>query len=179
MKKYFIGLTVAVLSLLALGWVGISIAFAQSPTPPAPNFPYGPGMRGSRGGFGPGIIRGNRGDGPLHEYMLPAIASAFGLNPDELESQINNGETMWQIAQSQGLTTDEFYSKMSQARTEAINKAVADGVITQDLADWMLQRIGQIWNSSIKSGFGPNGCQGNGAGFGIGSPWLSVTPSSP
>jgi uncharacterized protein YidB (DUF937 family) len=111
--------------------------------------------------------------------MLPAIASAFGLNPDELESQINNGETMWQIAQSQGLTTDEFYSKMSQARTEAINKAVADGVITQDLADWMLQRIGQIWNSSIKSGFGPNGCQGNGAGFGIGSPWLSVTPSSP
>jgi hypothetical protein len=111
--------------------------------------------------------------------MQSAIASAFGLTPDEVESRIDNGETMWQIAQAQGLTADEFHTKLSQAWTEAINKAVAVGAISQDFADGMLQRMGQMWAGGTKGSFGPGGCQGSGAGFGQGSPLPSATPSSP
>lgn len=179
MKKYYIVLIITALALLASGWLGSSIAYAQSPTPPAPNFPYGPGMHSGRGDFGPGMISANRGTGPLHEYMLSAVASAFGLTPDEVESRLDKGETMWQIAQSQGLTADEFSTKMSQARTEAINKAVTDGAISQDFADRMLKRMSKMWKGGIKGGFGPGGCQGGGAGLGISSPLPSATPPIP
>jgi len=164
MKKIFVVLTVVGIALASFGWVGVTQAFAQTPTPPTPVVPNQPGL-----GRGAGMMSGNRGSGLLQNYMLSAMASVFGLTEDELQTQLNGGKTMYQIAQEQGLTSEEFYTKMTEVRSEALNKALADGIITQDAADWMLSHMGGRGNRAAQGGFGSGMC-GYGAGFGTSNP---------
>jgi hypothetical protein len=70
----------------------------------------------------------------MHEYMEDAFAEALGISHDELEAKLDEGETMWSIAQAQGLSDDEIAQLMVDARTNALEKAVADGVLTQEQA---------------------------------------------
>ena len=46
---------------------------------------------------------------------------------------------------------------MVTVRTDAINQALADGVITQEQADWMLSRLAQ----RAEAGFGTGTCTGD------------------
>lgn len=174
MRKILIIGTLVGVIVLALGVAGL--AYAQNATPPAPTAPgyggFGPGMMGGRSGFG-GMMGGNRTGtvGPLHEYMIAAFAEALGLTPEELETRHNAGETMWQIAESQGISQEEFGTLWTEARTAALEQAVADGVITQEQADWMIQHMAQ----RQAAGFGPGSgaCTGAGprGGFQRGPGW--------
>jgi len=138
-----VGMIIAVLVLAAAG-----LAFAQEPTPPTPEFPYGHGSMDKRG-FGGGMM-GGRGSGgawsedahgPMHEYMLAAWADLFdNMDVEDLEARLDEGETMWDVAQEKGLTQDEFFEQMVAVRTAAIEKMVAAGEIDQEWADWMLER---------------------------------------
>ncbi|RPI27022.1 MAG: LysM peptidoglycan-binding domain-containing protein, partial [Chloroflexota bacterium] len=78
----------------------------------------------------------------------------------ELQSRLTSGETMWQIAQDQGLSEDEFVQAMTDAHAEALEKAVAEGVITQEQADWMSQHMSQMGT----------------AGFGACPGWSTTNP---
>jgi Spy/CpxP family protein refolding chaperone len=160
MKKFLAISAIVVLAVLALGVAGI--AYAQTQTPPQPGFPMGRGMMRGWGdrGFGPGMMGrwGEGGYGPMHEYMEDAFAEALGISHDDLEAKLDAGETMWSIAQAQGLSDEEISQLMIDARTKALEKAVADGVLTQEQADWMTQRMQQ----AQESGFGPGACHGSG-----------------
>jgi hypothetical protein len=76
--------------------------------------------------------------GPVHEYMHAALAAALGLARDEFDARLSSGETPWSIGVAQGLGEDEVAALLAAARAEALAAAVADGVITQEQADWML-----------------------------------------
>jgi len=175
MKKYLVISSIAAVVLLALSTVGL--ALAQSPQPTQPTNPqtpsYAPGMMGRWGGRGPGMMGPwarfsgmmrrflNSPDNdypPMHEYMEEAWAKTLGLSHDELEQRLDAGETLWSIAQAQGITQENFGKLMLQARTEALNKMVADGVLTQEQADWMINRMNQNWEyrQNMRPGFG--GC---------------------
>jgi len=171
MRKILIIGTLVGVVVLALGAAGL--AFAQTETPPAPTSPgFGSGMMGGRGGFG-GMMGGNRTgvEGPLHEYMIAAFAEALGLTPEELETRREAGETLGQVAEAQGISSEEFATLWVEARTAALEQAVADGVITQEQADWMIQRMAQ----RQAAGFGPGSgtCTGAGpqGGFHRGPGW--------
>ena len=174
MRKILIIGTLVGVIVLALGAAGL--AFAQTAPPPAPTSPgygsFGSGMMGGRSGFG-GMMGGNRTgvEGPLHEYMIAAFAEALGLTPEELETRRDAGETLWQIAESQGISQEQFGTLWTDARTAALEQAVADGVITQEQADWMIQRMAQ----QQAAGFGPGSgaCTGAGpaGGFHRGPGW--------
>jgi len=99
--------------------------------------------------------------GPLHDYMFNAFAQALGITPEELETRRQAGDTLWVIAQEKGLTAEQFQEVMTTARTNAANQAVADGVITQEQADFMLQRMGRMMGNRAAPGFG----SGNGGCF--------------
>ena len=159
MKKFLVISAVAILAVLVLGVAGF--AYAQSQTPPPPDGPtYGPGMMGRWGGrgFGQGMMgRWSRGGyGPMHEYMVDAFAEALNLTHEELEAKLGDGETMWSIAQAQGLSDEEIADLMVEARTKALEQAVADGALTQEQADWMIQRMQEMQSA----GFGPGYCHG-------------------
>lgn len=179
MKKILFVLTITGLTVLALGAAGYAYAQAQTPTP-TPNYGpgmmrsgaghygmmsgqgYGTGMMGTQGnssgmmgqGFGYGMMGmdGNSGEmGALHAYMYPAMAAALGLTPEEFDARHTAGETFLDIAQSQGLTPEEAWTLMQTARDEALQQAVADGVITQEFADQMLAHMDGMHGE----GFGP------------------------
>ncbi len=170
MKKILILSAVIGAVALALGAAGF--AYAQTQTSSQPLYPGdGSGYMGSfgRGGRETGMSGGFRSgtEGPLHEYMIAELAQAFDLTPAELEARHEAGDTLWVIAQEQGISAEDFRALVLQARTDALNSAVADSVITQDQADWMLSRMNQGW----ANGFGPGSehCDGSGPhapGFG-------------
>ena len=165
MKKIMVVLSSLVVAALVLSAFSISVAYAAepTPTPSTPGVPgYGSGMMNRRGGgFGRGIMGFNGSNSPLHPSMISAMAEALGLTVDELNARLAAGETPWQIAQAQGLTIEQFGELMIKARTNAINKAVADGLISQEWANWMLSRMQQRWQNGLGFGRFRGACGGS------------------
>lgn len=166
MKKIIIIGAVVVMALAAFGWVGF--VNAQTPPPPAPETPWGSGMPGMYGrgrGMHGGMWsqRPDAEEGPMHEAMEAALAEALGMTPEELEAAHAEGKTFWQLAEEKGLTVEEMQAVMLEARQQAIEKMVEEGVITREQADWMLSRMQNMWGG----GFGRRGgCPGMEGGFG-------------
>ena len=153
MKKLTVTIMVVTVVVLALGAAGV--AYAQSATQGA-GTGFGSGWMGGRGSHS-GMGAGNMGtgDGILHDYMIAAYAEKLNIPVAELEARLDQGETMAQIAVSAGLTVDQFRTLMVEARTQAIEQAVADGTLTQEQADWMKQRgAGQMGNGRGMRGGG-------------------------
>jgi hypothetical protein len=158
-KAMFVIVGVLVLSFL-FGAAGF--AYAQTQNPQDETVPFGtPRGRGMMGGFGQGMM-GSGEYGPMHEYMEQALAAKLGLTEEEIEDKLAAGESMWSIAQAQGLTDDEVTALMLTARDEALKAAVAAGTLTQEQADWMAQHMQQM------RGFGA-GAGHCGGGFGQGA----------
>ena len=170
MKKLLVigAIATAIVAVAALGLT--SWAYAQDTQPTCP-FCGDSSQMGMGGGY-----RGQAGTdeyGPMHDYMIAAIADAFGVSPEELEAAHDSGKTMWDIAQEQGKTVEEFQAVMLAARTQAFKQMVADGVITQDQADWMLNHMnGGMGGGYGRGGFGAGGCgmttESQSAGYGPG-----------
>lgn len=153
-KKWLWGFAALVLTA-ALAFTGL--AFAQGSTPPpaaTPGTDRG-WDHGMMGGGGPGMHGSGRHmpGGGLHRYMQDALAEALGLSRAELDSRLAAGETHSSIASELGFTPDEFAGLMRQARAEAIAAAGADGAISQEQADWMLER-----RPGLRQGGGPGSC---------------------
>lgn len=161
MKKWIIiGASVITLAALATaGFVWAGTAFAQSQYPPSPDYPYGRmgglyhgyGMMGGYGMWGTGNY------GPMHEYMVAALAEALNLTPEEIQARIEEGETPWQIAQAQGLSDEQIQELMENAHDKALVEAVEAGLLTEDQAEWMDQHMESMWSGDF-NGFG--GCHG-------------------
>lgn len=146
MKKTIL-ITAVLLAVLAI--LGIAgYAFAQTPNP-------FPGMGGMMNGGG---MMGAYGSyGPVHTYMLDALAERLGLTSEQIQTRIENGETMWDIAREQGLSDDEVASLMQDAHNQAIEAAVAAGAITSEQAEWMNSHMQQMHGAG-----GAGGCHGAG-----------------
>lgn len=143
---------------------GVGVVFAQGTNPPANGY-------GMMGGFG---------YGPMHDYVEQALADKLGLTKAEVEAQLTSGKTMYQIALDAGIAEADVPALLQEVHKTAFDKAVADGVITREQADFMLQRMSQygfnygncpMQNGTANGyGYGRGGMMGNfqGNGFGRG-----------
>lgn len=158
MNKFVLTMVLVAVIAVALGTV--SVSYAQTPTQ-TPNQTPGTGTGGMGGrGFRGGMAGGNMvaGEGILHDYLIAAYAQKLNIPATDLETRLNNGETMAQIAVSQGLTLEQFRTLMVEARTQAIDQALQDGKLTQDQSDWMKQRgAGQMAGGQMGNGRGMRG----------------------
>ena len=148
MKKTFL---IVALLVVALGVLGVGVAFAQGGQPPV-----------GRGGYG-----------WMHDYVEQALAAKLGLTEKQVEDQFTAGKPMYQIALDNGIKQDDLANFMNEVHKDAFARAVKDGVITQEQADWMLQRMQNMY----QNGYGPGNCpmhngqgapSGRGRGFGSG-----------
>jgi hypothetical protein len=154
MKKFVVTLMVVAVVIFALGSVGV--AYAQSPTQTPGTGTGWMGGRGLRSGLGSANTAA--GEGILHDYMIAAYAEKLNIPVADLEARHDSGETMAQIALSEGLTIDQFRTLMVEVRTQAINQAVADGTLTQEQANWMQTRgAGQMAGGQMGNGRGMRG----------------------
>ncbi len=106
-------------------------------------------------GFGMGRGDGFFGEGLMHEEMITALAGKLGLTVAELNTKLDAGTTIAQLASDKGMTVVEFRQMMVDARSAAVDLAVKNGTITQAQADWMKSR-GKMGNRHMGGmwGFG-------------------------
>jgi hypothetical protein len=160
MKKAF-GITIAVLLVVAVFGIA-GLVYAQDTTPPQPvpgqgmldQNQMGGGRRAGQGGMQAGAT------GLWHEAVIASLAEAFVMEPEALQARLDAGETIWQVAEGLGWTSEQLQAEMLAARGAAIQQAVADGLLTQAQADLMAQRMNQGW----PEGFGPGSANCDGTG---------------
>ncbi len=159
-KRVMIVGAVVLVALLAVAALAYAQGVAQS-TPPG--FGYGPGLMSGRSAMrgpmmrygqpitgtmpygrsmmgGIGMMAGG-GYGPMRDAMHTALAEALDLTREQLDERIADGETPHEIALAQGLTDEQFFQLMQTARQTAVEQRVADGMLTQEQADWMLSHM--------------------------------------
>lgn len=132
MKKTMLiaGVVLAVLVVF-----GVGVAFAQGPNPYGAN---GPRMQ--------------NGGGWMHEYVEKALAANLGLTEAQVEEQFAAGKSMYQIALDNGIKQDDLTDFLNGIHQDAFAAAVKDGVMTQEQADWMQQRM------QNRGGYGAGNC---------------------
>lgn len=159
MKKTILIVSVIVLALLVVGAVGVGVAYAQSGQPPV----------------GRGMMQGG-GYGPIHDYIERALADRLGLTEAQIEEQYAAGKSMYQIALDNGIAEADVATFLTEVHTAAFDAAVADGVMTREQADFMLQRMqGSGYGNGTGTcpmGNGTSGMRGgNGQGMMGGGRW--------
>lgn len=139
--------------ITAIGITAAGTAFAQEETPSTEATPTTPTRPqrdlGSRGfGF--------FGGGSVAQY--DKVAELLNLTPAELFEQLHSGKTLAEIAEAQGVDLDTIQETLEaekiQVAKDKIAEAVADGTITQEQADWMLEGIEKGYTSGRGFGFG-------------------------
>lgn len=159
-------LLVVTLIVLALGALGVGVAFAQGGQPPT------------------GGMMGQGGYGWMHDYVEQALAVKLDLTEQQVEEQLAAGTPMYQVALDHGIKQEDLATFMNEVHQEAFGKAVAAGVITQERADWMLQRMQNMYQNGAGTGNCPmhNGQstpfqRGRGMGAGMmGRGWGAQNP---
>jgi hypothetical protein len=151
------------LVVLGIGALGVGVVFAQGPQPPI----------------------GNSGYGWMHDSVEQALAAKLGLTEKQVEEALAAGTPMYQIALDNGIGQEDLADFMNEVHKDAFTKAVADGVITQQQADWMFQRMQNMYQNGYgfgncpmhngqgrqfgpAQGFGPGMMQNRGNGYGPG-----------
>lgn len=153
------GLLVA---LLVVGVVGATNAYAQNSSSTLLH------------GGGPG-----GGRGPLGGAGLDAAAKALGMTTAELTTALQSGKTLEQVAEEAGVDIQDVRDAIQAARADEmrtqIQQAVADGTITQEHADWLLEGLDKGFIGG-PGGFGFGGHHG----FGFGpAPDQNQVPQAP
>jgi len=143
---------IVALVVLALGVLGVGAAFAQSGQPP-----YG------------SMMIGGRGYGAMHDYVEQTLAAKLGLTENQVEDQLAAGKPMYQIALDGGIKQEDLANFMNEVHKDAFAKAVKDGVMTQEQADWMLQRTQNMYQNGYGAGNCPMHNGQGGGGFGTGT----------
>ena len=72
---------------------------------------------------------------------LTAAASALGLKPAQLRQDIKGGQTLSQVAATQGVSEADFKTKVIAALKPRLDAAVTAGTITQAQEDAELMKL--------------------------------------
>ena len=83
--------------------------------------------------------------------MQSALAEALGITVAELEAAKAEGQSIRDLAEENGVDRATLTAVKLAAKQDALAQAVADGIITQDEADQMLERLE---NRGSGKGFG-------------------------
>ena len=103
-------------------------------------------------------LRGAKGylHSVLQEYVDAAVADILGVSVEDLQAARENG-TVADLLDAAGLTPDEVRTALDEAAPSIVEQALADGVLTQAQADFILENGLRGFG-----GFGPGGCGGPG-----------------
>lgn len=93
-------------------------------------------------------------------------AKALGLSVEELQAAREDGTSLSDLLEEQGLTFETYGEALQQAHEEAVAQAVEDGVIDGDLADEILSNGFGMRGFGGPHGSGPHGFGSGPHGFG-------------
>lgn len=138
----------AMKTIVAVAIIGITL-FASSSVV----FARGWGRQGGGQDFGP---RGQRQGQVMFEEMQEAriqvVAELTKQSTDTVTEKLRN-KPVWAVLDEYGAKFTDYQEKMSEKRIDLIKEAVVDGKITQQQADWMIERESQR-TKGMARGFG-------------------------
>ena len=182
MKKVLI-IAITIVAVIALG--NVLLVSAQGGTQPnqpttvcpvsgytcpfSGTMPYGVpgGMMGGRGMMG--MHSAMMGANGMHEQVWTAVAKKLSLTYAELNTALQNGQTVEQLAQAKGISLDELKTVALDTMRASFTELVKQGVMTQQQADWMLDRMDDMPMFNFDGGVGPGMMGGRGMMNGRGS----------
>ena len=133
-KKYLWVIGALGIGLLVAGIYGTTTVLADEDTPPTSSGQHGRGE--------PGGSRDGRG---LDGATLEAVAGVLDMSPDELSAALEGGKTLPELAEAAGVDMQQVFEAMQSAREasmrDQIKQGLADGTLTQDHADWLLEGL--------------------------------------
>ncbi|MDY6892313.1 MAG: hypothetical protein SVO26_01165 [Chloroflexota bacterium] len=144
--KLWTGVGILVVVALVVGLVS-SAAFADSPQKGDGTFEnrWGAGLHQGRNFEGPGVIRCGE-----------AVCDLLGLSSEEIKEQRLEGMSLVEIAAAQGVDEQTLTDTVLAEAEEALQQNVSDGVITQEQADAILERMQENISDRLNStDFGP------------------------
>jgi hypothetical protein len=169
---------IALVVVLALGALGLGVAFAQDPTP---DNPFTPG--GMMGGWK------QQGDsdwmsamhtwmtstGGMHTLVWDSLTNAFDMTSDELYAELNSGKTLAELAEEKGLDRADLVAELESTHQAGLAQAVADEILSQEQADAMLAQMAgryewMLDNMGAGAGYGMMGGRGGMMGGYFGQP---------
>jgi hypothetical protein len=106
--------------------------------------------------FGPGFGHG----GPMGMHVrhgLDAAATYLGLSEEELHESLRSGETLAEIATEQGKTVEGLTQAMVADATEHLDQAVADGRLTEEQKQEILEHLSERIDAIVQGEFPPRG----------------------
>ena len=98
----------------------------------------------------PGKDQDHKGKG---RHLLGAVMESLGIEKADIAEGISNGSTLGEVAESNGIPTEDLISTITSIMTEKLNEAVAEGKITADealtKADNIQERTQQMVNKPL------------------------------
>ncbi|MBI1281411.1 MAG: hypothetical protein GC179_25010 [Anaerolineaceae bacterium] len=115
--------------------------------------------------------RPNGQPGQRGSDQLTTIAAALGIDVATLQSDLQSGQTIADIAKAQNVELSAITDAVVAARTTALTQAVADGTLTQEQADAQIALLKANLNASYTQSWDANrGSMGMGDMGGNGGP---------
>ena len=126
------------------------------------------GMMG-RGGYG-GMMAGSQGS------LLTVAAEELGMSVEDLTAALQDGKSIAAVASEKGVDPQAIADAFMSERAEWLAEAVADGRMTQEQADYMLEhmeaQILEHLDAPFSGAGGPGDCFGRQGGSWRGGPGM-------
>lgn len=144
------------LAVLVYGAASVKSAYAQADT----TNPVAAALDHGRGG-------GHGGERGLGTPELEAAAEVLGMTADELSAALSEGKTLEDLATEANVDIQDVQDAISAVHADEIRArieaAVADGTMTQEKADWLLEGLDKGFLDG--PGFGIDGPRGGHGGM--------------
>jgi AcrR family transcriptional regulator len=126
-----------------------------------------------------------RGHDSRDHLSVEAIAEVLGLEVEDLQEALADGQTIAEVAEAQGVALEDVVDALMASASERLQQAVDDGRITQEQADeqteqmeeHILQMLESGWRGGMRPGPGdfpgsPGRMQGRSQNDGVAGPRL-------
>lgn len=106
-------------------------------------------------GYGQGAGAGGRWGGAVN--TLDSVADLLGMDRTQIASERQAGKSLVDIAKAKNVSEDELVNTIIADRKATLDERIKAGTLTQQQADYMLQRMQERVKSSVeRTSVGPN-----------------------
>jgi uncharacterized protein YidB (DUF937 family) len=99
----------------------------------------------------------------VHNIVWQGLADALKMKPEDLRAELTQGKTLTQIAEARGVPQNQLMTMLEASMKAGLDKAVKDGVVTKEQADWMLTNMAgnyELMITHMGTSFGTGGAGG-------------------
>ena len=153
MKKFNKVLVVSLVGVaIVLGSIGVALA--------------GNGFMRGEGRTPPSNAQGAPMGKLMDIDLLQELPAFLGMTEDEIRTELDNGKTLVQIAESKGKTEEELINFIVSKKEEALKSLLEEGKITQEQYDRAIENIDDRVKEMVESLRGERPGKGFERGFG-------------